>query len=506
LECLESRAVPSSFQGLGEMPGSTAGGSAALGISGDGKTIVGYGWVSSSNQEAFRWTTTGGYQVLGDLGSGTSTADAASFNGSVVVGESPPKGGIFGSFRWTAAQGMTAVPVGFPNAVTDDGTMVAGGNAWWKTSGQTGNFGSCTSNQIPLRMVDLSADGSVAAGAGPGGLDMFGQAAANAYRSTPTGNCQDIDPVFNRNSDASGISADGSTIVGEAQDSQGHYRAFRWTASTGMVDLGTLGGGNLLSNATAVSGNGSVVVGYSLTTTSSASDHAFIWTAKTGMQDLNKVLNPPKGWILQVATDISEDGTVITGYGISPPTKAFPFGEMEPWRGVLSSKWTSDFGYGPGHDGGPDDGLAESQRRPEPQSNVTVLSATAASAANHGLSVSPSSTEVDAPAPTAAPAAPSTIMPGLRDTAPVDPSFAAVAKADQPLSFAGQRTAGITTAAQSGTLPVQPDAARVDPFFATVGKADQLLSLPGHKPRAPKAAENADLDSLSGDMRLWDRA
>ena len=332
-----------SFQGLGQMPGVViqAGscGTQAFSISGNGNVIVGAGCVSSTNNEAFRWTAAGGYQRLGDLGSGTSSADAASFDGSVVVGQSPPSGAIFGSFRWTAAQGMMAVPVGYPNAVTDDGTMVAGGNAWWKTSGQIGNFGggSCTTPQAPLNMVDLSADGSVAAGSGKGGLDMFGQQATNAYRSTPAGNCQDIDPVVNRNSDASGISADGSTIVGEAQDSQGHYRAFRWTASTGMVDLGTLGGGNLLSNATATSHDGSVVVGYSLTTTSSASDHAFVWTAKCGMQDLNTVLKSkiPNGWILQSATDVSEDGTVITGWGISPPVPGSNFGQTEPWRAVL---------------------------------------------------------------------------------------------------------------------------------------------------------------------------
>jgi probable HAF family extracellular repeat protein len=234
---------------------------------------------------------------------------------------------------------MMAVPVGYPNAVTDDGTMVAGSNAWWKTSGQTGNFGggSCSATQTPLGMVDLSADGSVAAGSGAGGLDMFGQQATNAYRSTPAGSCQDIDAVFNRNSDASGISADGLAIVGEAQDAQGHYRAFRWTASTGMVDLGTLGGGNLLSNALATSRDGSVVVGTSLTTTSSASNHAFVWMTQCGMLDLNTVLQNriPRGWILQVATDISEDGTVITGYGISPPPPGSNFGETEPWRAVF---------------------------------------------------------------------------------------------------------------------------------------------------------------------------
>ena len=328
-----------SFQGLGQMPGTTSAGTQAFGISGDGTTIVGAGWVSSTAQEAFRWTVAGGYQRLGDLGGGNSIADAASFDGSVVVGSSPPPGATSGSFRWTATQGMMAVPVGYPNAVTDDGTMVAGSNAWWKTSGQTGNFGggSCSAPQAPLGMVDLSADGSVAAGSGAGGLDMFGQQATNAYRSTPAGSCQDIDAVFNRNSDASGISADGLAIVGEAQDAQGHYRAFRWTASTGMVDLGTLGGGNLLSNALATSRDGSVVVGTSLTTTSSASNHAFVWMTRCGMLDLNTVLKSqiPRGWILQVATDISEDGAVITGYGISPPPPGSNFGETEPWRAVL---------------------------------------------------------------------------------------------------------------------------------------------------------------------------
>src|SRR5205807_1504367 len=268
-----ARNIRARFQGLGQMPGVVIQpgecGTQAFGISGDGNVIVGAGCVPSSQpggfvDQAFRWTVTGGYQLLGDLGSGISDAYAASFDGSVVVGSSPPPGAFFGSFRWTATQGMMAVPVGCcPNAVTDDGTMVAGGNAWWKTSGETGNFGdgSCTDPQAPLTMVDLSADGSLAAGSGKGGLDMFGQQATNAYQSTPTGNCQDIDAVFNRNSDASGISADGSTIVGEAQDSQGHYRAFRWTASTGMVDLGTLGGNNLLSNALATNQDGSVVVG-----------------------------------------------------------------------------------------------------------------------------------------------------------------------------------------------------------------------------------------------------
>jgi hypothetical protein len=176
----KSKPPPSStasFQGLGQMPGVViqpgSCGTQAFGISGDGNVIVGAGCVPSSlpggtADEAFRWSVTGGYQRLGDLGGGSSDAYAASFDGSVVVGESPPAGAVFGSFRWTATQGMKAVPVGCClQSVTDDGTMVAGGNAWWKTSGQTGTFGKCGDAQISLDMVDLSADGSVAAGSGP---------------------------------------------------------------------------------------------------------------------------------------------------------------------------------------------------------------------------------------------------------------------------------------------------------------------------------------------------
>ena len=73
--------------------------------------------------------------------------------------------------------------------------------------------------------------------------------------------------------------------MGGAYTADNVTRAFRWASSTGMVDLGTLGGGS--SVAWGVNGNGSVVVGQS--NTASNGWHAFRWTSKGGMTDLGSI-------------------------------------------------------------------------------------------------------------------------------------------------------------------------------------------------------------------------
>ena len=58
---------------------------------------------------------------------------------------------------------------------------------------------------------------------------------------------------------ARGVSANG-VVVGMAINAAGQLHAFRWTASGGMRDLGTLGGDR--SEASGVSADGAVVVGW----------------------------------------------------------------------------------------------------------------------------------------------------------------------------------------------------------------------------------------------------
>ncbi len=71
-------------------------------------------------------------------------------------------------------------------------------------------------------------------------------------------------------SSASAISADGSTVVGSGTSASGS-EAFMWTKSGGMVGLGDLPGGEFKSGATDVSADGSVIVGVSKADSSSVS-------------------------------------------------------------------------------------------------------------------------------------------------------------------------------------------------------------------------------------------
>jgi probable HAF family extracellular repeat protein len=350
---LSAAAQTPSFQGLGQMPGGWPdAGTYASAISGDGSTIMGYGWVcfnggtkcnTSGSVQAYRWTVAGGFQVLGNKGnSDFFGAGAVSSNGSVIVGEHPLPNNNSEVFRWTPVHGMAQLPMLIATAVTGDGTMVAGGDSWWN-SGKTGIFGPFAGNQDQTQAYGLAGTGKapIAVGAAIKGSDVNGPA-FHAFLWTPSAGMQDLGVTSGTQSIATAISANGLVVVGEALDASGFWRAFRWTAATGMQDIGTLGGPE--SAAFAVNGDGSVIVGSSLTTSLSDSNHCFIWTASAGMQDLKTVLDAANvhtadTWVtLDTLVGISTDGTVMVGYGQSPKTTAFPFGQFEPFRAVLPAQ------------------------------------------------------------------------------------------------------------------------------------------------------------------------
>ncbi|HEX3601557.1 MAG TPA: PEP-CTERM sorting domain-containing protein [Lacipirellulaceae bacterium] len=105
----------------------------------------------------------------------------------------------------------------------------------------------------------------------------------------------------------SGVSADGTTVVGVAETSTGNLRAFRWTTSTGVQELGPSDPA-VNSFSQGVSSNGSVVVGATYGG-SSGQNGAFRWTSATGMQDLGLL----SGGISALANGVSSDGSVVVG-------------------------------------------------------------------------------------------------------------------------------------------------------------------------------------------------
>ncbi len=245
--------------GIGVLPGDTF--SNALDVSADGLVVVGSSTLAvpdpddpdvilSSTSQAFRWTA-GPITGLGTLAGDTSSiAFATSADGAVVVGESSRVTGV--------------------DPDTDEDIIVSQAFRW--TGGLMTGLGtlslSVDPDDLPSSTArDVSTDGSVVVGA------------------------SDYD-------------------TGDPDDPLASTEAFLWTAADGMVGLGFLPDSDT-STASAVSGDGSVVVGQS-------GGQAFIWTAATGMQPLISVLIAGGAPGLEFASlrdaiDISADGLSIVG-------------------------------------------------------------------------------------------------------------------------------------------------------------------------------------------------
>jgi probable HAF family extracellular repeat protein len=163
----------------------------------------------------------------------------------------------------------------------------------------------------------VSADGSVIVGTN-GNKDGV-TFADRAYRYTDAGGYQDLGvlPGFTRSA-ASNVSGDGNTVVGLSQLFPANgtvISAFRWTQSTGIVPL--FFDDELSSYANAVNYDGSRIVGVSIG--AAGNSRAAMWTSTFGSVDLNAYLPTLginlTGWNLTDATGISYDGSVISGNG-----------------------------------------------------------------------------------------------------------------------------------------------------------------------------------------------
>ncbi|RLC98958.1 MAG: hypothetical protein DRI65_17730, partial [Chloroflexota bacterium] len=268
-------------------------------VSGDGSTIVGDGnpvGSTRTNHTPFRWTAESGLVDLEALSGGTVTvwAKGVSSDGSVIVG-SGPVGDISEAVRWDPVNGTIAL----------------------------GHLGGPVQDQGSLAFA-VNSDGSVIVGSSssPKGGEAFRWTAETGM----VGLGAFPNPFFG--SRATDVSRDGTVVVGwsdiENDDGSGdnYPKAFRWTEEEGMVRISEL----YRSEATAVSGDGNIVIGASR-------EGGFIWIEGLGSQLFVDYLISNfdfgfdlTGWKL-APNGISDDGTKIVGRGTDPNGN----GEREPF-------------------------------------------------------------------------------------------------------------------------------------------------------------------------------
>ena len=233
--------------GLGSLSANNPG-SQAFGVSADGSVVTGL-TTTSSGSEAFRWTQSDGMVGLGSLipASPASSGLAVSADGQVIGGysnaEVPNVGTVAQeAFRWTESDGM--VGLGFlpgtftsqVNAVSADGSVMVGTSGtgttleafrWTESDGMVG-LGTVT-GEHGSEALAVSADGSVIVGdSGTSG---------SAFIWTSSGGMQDLREMLIAHGvsgldyyaleQATGISADGKTVVGNGIDAlNGHIEAW----------------------------------------------------------------------------------------------------------------------------------------------------------------------------------------------------------------------------------------------------------------------------------------
>lgn len=315
--------VPSAwFSGTGSLEGFN--GSRIEGLSGDGSVAVGQ--VSSGAASLpVMWTLGGGLHPLGQLpGAAFGDARAASFDGKVIVGQSGQR-----AFRWTQVDGIQDLGTladdnqGFSSAwgVSEDGHTILG------TAASNTGFdvfrwrdGSGMQNEGFFDGSGLSAAGSafVATDARAGG-GFAGVRVVDGQGATDLGM---LAGVFDATLPHA-ITRDASKVVGECAIAAEPFTqglAFLWEQGSGIRSLSDFAGGQTLSRASDISDDGTLIGGWGSEVTGR---RAAVWlnggpilSAQNYLLGLG--ITGLQGWRLTEVSAISPDGLTLAGVGINP--------------------------------------------------------------------------------------------------------------------------------------------------------------------------------------------
>ncbi|MBB5349860.1 putative HAF family extracellular repeat protein [Haloferula luteola] len=236
------------FTNLGLISTTSITASTGRAISSDGSVVVGVS-SSSNGTRAFRWTSATGMVNLGALSIDTanlsSVATGVSGDGSIVVGNTSSQNGTL-AFKWTSAGGMVALGDvdgggmgSSANAISADGSTIVGLGT--TSAGTVGliftdegpvSIGDLAGGSTNSSLNDVNADGTIAVGYG---VSANGREAAvwdethglQSLRTLLEGAGMTLPSWFFY--EATGISDDGDTIVGQSIDGAGVSRG--WVVS-----------------------------------------------------------------------------------------------------------------------------------------------------------------------------------------------------------------------------------------------------------------------------------
>ena len=241
------------------------------------------------------------------------------------------------------AQAQVFTPIGpstLPTGMSKDGTWIAG----WQSGGA---FRWSAATGLQSFPSGHSGEPDVALGGSPVAVtidNFLGLEEAALWTPTGTTFLGGLGQSYSRISETRGSDDSGSVVVGRSWIDTSSYHGFVWDAVNGLVDLGTQGGA--LSSADDVSGDGTLVVGWSEDSSGVGrpvvwsggvasflssnpggaaatnvdgsvvvgmeGDEAFRWTPASGLVMLGKL--PGSTPVdKSIALDVSDDGNTIVG-------------------------------------------------------------------------------------------------------------------------------------------------------------------------------------------------
>ncbi|MEI6248575.1 MAG: autotransporter domain-containing protein [Verrucomicrobiota bacterium] len=369
------------------------------GYSSDGTKLLYRSYSGNLNGDYLINATAGTSQLVSVAAQGYTQSRGLSANGLYVVGSAYTSGNntVSNGFVWSAAgTPVTGIGAGFANDsnllyVNNDGTLALGGfwngsNAQafvWKQAGNTetsfAQIANLSAGQNSY-LTYVTADLSVAL------LQVNGNSTSTIYRWSPvTAQFTHLDlSAVSANCDATGLSADGSTVIAQAgskvhrwtatgwdldltasltgvqsaySNSNNYYgygnglstnisadgkalvgiyyyanntKPFYWSTTTGAIDLlASMPNAQQSGPSPIISADGKVVFG---SIYENSTSNVFRWSAARGTQTLSAWLQsygvdltPFANWTFQYATATSPDGAVLLGTARESQGMSFPF-------------------------------------------------------------------------------------------------------------------------------------------------------------------------------------